>query len=147
MFFRFLKALVDAGLDKYTDLKVNIALRTLFFEYLQAEAGAKYVTDIEPPFLRYRPSPYSGETNVKVNRKIVLKIKDVGWGVDIDTVWVEVDNVKYKKGDSEFAYYGDSSEYIIAVRPSADWGYNKTIVVRVYAEDLAGNPGLLIEQF
>lgn len=142
----YLKTELAAMGWNYQFLKSHIYAHLRQIQDLTSDISVQFEPDFIPPFLGYRTSPYSGQTNVKVNQKIVLRIRDLGRGVDIDTVWVEIESVKYQKGDPEFSYAGDKTEYMIVVRPTTSWDYNRQITVKVYAEDLAGNPGLEIER-
>ena len=85
-----------------------------------------------------------------VNSNIAIVIKDNGWGVDVNSIWVDVkDNqtgltTRYKNGDAGFSYTrsSDKRTCTVTIDPTADFEYNRNISVSAFASDLAGNPGL-----
>lgn len=134
-----LKMLLDGHAQALEDFRTDIATSNLVFGDLRCELKTR---DTRGPYVFNYPSPAPGQTGVPVNANITLIIRDDGWGVDIDSVWVEVDGVRYKKGDSGFSYYGTLREYTITIDPSTDFEYNRSVNVKAFAADLAGNPGL-----
>ena len=122
---------------------IQVAFDTLL--YVKTDVACAYAQDVEPPYVERYPEPYEGDVEVKRSAPILFYISDDGWGVDIDSIWVEIDGVKYQNGDPEFAYTGSPNSYKVIVRPINDWAYNQIITVRIFGKDLAGNPGLDLE--
>lgn len=147
--FTELKSQAIAYGDTLTDLKTGIATSNQVYTDLKCEL--KTLDKAGPYIVRASLTPQPGETGVPVNSNIVIKIRDDGWGVDVDAVWVEVTDTmtstttRYKKGDGGFSYTlsVDKKEAVITVNPSADFEYDRNIQVRVFGADLAGNPGLV----
>ena len=127
------------------ELKSETSTEAESNQILRGNMQAGYGADFTIGFLGWRPSPYDLEKNVPIDKRIVFRLKDRMSGIDINTVWVKVDGQKYQKGDPEFKYAGWRREYTISVRPESPWDYGKEVNVEVYAEDLAGNPGLAVE--
>ncbi len=134
-----LKAVLDGHAQALDGLRTNITTSNQVFDGLRCELKTR---DTQGPYIFNYPSPAPGQTGVPVNTNITIILRDDGWGVDIDTVWVEVDGVRYKKGDSGFSYSGTPREYTITIDPAVDFEYNRSVNVKVFAADMAGNPGL-----
>ena len=141
----YLKTDIRAAKWSREDLKTFFSTIYGHASFVKAHAAATYLPDTTPPYVERFPNPYDGYTNVKRDAPVMFYIKDIGWGVDIDSVWVKINGVKYQKGDSAFSYIGSPNSYKITVRPTADWMYNQTIIVKIFGKDLAGNPGLDLE--
>jgi len=155
--FADVKHIYDTG---YDFLKTDVRSKSQFVEELKTEIAtgkqflvtglvtdirADYGHDVVVGFLGWRPDPHDFEKNVRVDKRILFKLKDKMSGIDIDTVWVKVNGAVYRKGDVQFKYEGWRREYTISIRPDLDWEYGQEVNVEVYAEDLAGNPGLAVE--
>ena len=140
--FDHLKAFLDGYAQSLGDLRTDVQTSDLVLHSLGCELKTR---DTRGPYVFNSPSPAPGQKGVPVNTNISLTIRDDGWGVDIDSVWVEVDGVKYKKGDAGFSYTGVPREYTVSIDPSADFEYNRSVSVRAFATDLAGNPGLVAQ--
>ncbi len=134
-----LKALLEGYAQGLEDFKTDIATSNRVFTNLKCELKTR---DTQGPYVFNYPSPAPGQTGVPVNTNITLVLRDDGWGVDIDTVWVEVDGVRYEKGDPGFTYSGTPRQYTVTIDPTADFEYNRGVNVKAFAADLAGNPGL-----
>jgi hypothetical protein len=137
--FEDLRSFLDGHAQSLEDFRADIATSDLVFGDLRCELKTR---DTQGPYVFNYPSPPPGQTGVPVNTDIALRIRDDGWGVDIDSVWVEVDGVRYKKGNPGFSYSGTPREYAVTIDPATDFEYNRSVSVRVFATDLAGNPGL-----
>ncbi len=96
------------------------------------------VTDNVPPYVT-GTDPAPNDQNVSLDSNIVLHVQDDISGVDIDTVEVDVDGTLYKKGDSNFNFSGDPSDYFIIVDPIDDFVADTPVNVSVDATDLRGN--------
>ncbi|MEE9200017.1 MAG: hypothetical protein V3V45_01085 [Candidatus Brocadiales bacterium] len=134
-----LKTLLDGHAQALEGLKTDVATSNLVHEGLRCELKTR---DTQGPYVFNYPNPVPGQTGVAVNTNVTIVIRDDGWGVDIDSVWVEVDGVKYVKDDAGFSYSGTPREYVIAIDPTSDFEYNRSVSVKAFAADLAGNPGL-----
>ena len=137
--FEDLRSFLDGHAQSLEDFRADITTSDLVFGDLRCELKTR---DTQGPYVFNYPSPPPGQTGVPVNADIALTIRDDGWGVDIDSVWVEVDGIRYKKGNPGFSYSGTPREYVVTIDPAADFEYNRSVSVRVFAADLAGNPGL-----
>ncbi len=144
--YDFLKTDIRSKSQFAEELKTEIIIgNQLLITGLVIDVGANYGHDVDVGFLGWRPDPHDFEKNVPVIKRILFKLKDKMSGIDIDTVWVKVNGVKYRKNDIQFKWEGWRREYTISVRPAFDWEYGQEVNVEVYAEDLAGNPGLAVE--
>ncbi len=137
--FDHLRVFLDGYAQSLGGLRTEVRTSDLVLHSLACELKTK---DTEGPYVFNNPDPAPGQTGIPVNTNIALTIRDDGWGVDIDSVWVEVDGTRYKKGDAGFSYTGVPGEYTITIDPPADFEYNRSISVKAFATDLAGNPGL-----
>ena len=126
-------------------LKNKIETEARLLTYLKASTDADYGNDQEVSYIGWKPDPYNLDKNVPIDKRIVFRLKDKMSGVDIDSVWVKINGVKYQKEDPGFKSMGARREYVISVCPGENWDYGQEVNVEVYAEDLAGNPGLLVE--
>lgn len=161
--YKSLKAEVAEIVEKYTefcnllsDTKAGKVFRESFgfdiggaylrFGYLLSAVGARWAVDSDIPFIRYDHFPADGQVAVNPNTTIIMKIVDRTHGVNLSTYWCKVGGVKYKYGDPEIRVYPvqPPNEYLFAVKPGF-LGWNKTVSVDAYCEDLSGNPGLLRE--
>lgn len=134
-----LKAQLEGYAQALESLRTEVTTSNLGFEGLRCELKTQ---DTQGPYVFNYPTPAPGLTGVPVNTNVTLTIRDDGWGVDIDSVWVEVDSVRYEKGDAGFSYSGTPGEYVITIDPTTDFEYNRSVSVKAFAADLAGNPGL-----
>ena len=152
-----LKTAIQAVALRREDLKLNISAvaRVLanLKAHIQSVALAKenlktlvQSRDGYPPHLVRYPTPRNGLTNVSVDGVVRFYLRDQHGGVDITKVWVEIDGVVYNMYSDGFSYEGNPWEYCVNVKTQTNWSYEQTVNVRIYAEDLAGNPGLLLEK-
>lgn len=142
-----LKTALSAYANYLEDLKCDIATSSIVFTDLKCELKTK---DASGPYVSGNPSPAPNQAGVAVNSNIVIVIKDNGWGVDVNSIWVDVkDNqtgltTRYKNGDAGFSYTlsSDKRACTVTIDPTANFEYNRNISVSAFASDLAGNPGL-----
>jgi hypothetical protein len=137
-----LKLNASAIAEVFADLKAHIKSIALAKENLKANLQSR---DGYPPYLVRYPTPRNGLTNVPVDGAVRFYLRDKHAGVDISKVWVEIDGVKYNVNSDGFSYEGNQWEYCINVQPQTNWTYEQAVNVKIYAEDLGGNPGLLLE--
>jgi hypothetical protein len=90
------------------------------------------VPDYKAPYLE-NLSPAREQNNVAVNSNVYFEIKDLGAGVDIDTLEVSV-NSKIVVPDVTRV---DNYHYLINYDPSSNFPYNKTMTVNVKVADLS----------
>lgn len=144
-----LKSGLAAWASASEDLKLELTVSNQVFTDLKCEF--KTIDKEGPYIVSAGLSPAPGQTGVPVNSNIVIKLRDDGWGVDINSLWVDVTDTvtgtttRYKIGQAGFSYVlsSDKREAVITIDPASDFEYNRTIQVRVFALDLAGNPGLV----
>ena len=116
------------------------------FKTLSCVAGARYIIDTDIPYIRYDHYPVDGQVAVNPYHPIIMRIVDDGLGLDLSSYWCKVNGVKYSYGDAEVKAYpiNPPNEYLFAVKPTF-MGWNKSVTIDVYCNDLYGNPGLLRE--
>lgn len=112
---------------------------------LRGNVAASYGYDVQVGCLCWQPDPSDLQKDVPVDKRILFRLKDKMSGIDIDTVWIKINSAVFKRTDPQFEYTGGKREYLISVRPDENWKYGQEINIEVYAEDLAGNPGLAVE--
>lgn len=137
-----LKLNIGAAAELLKNLKSHIQTVALTKENLKANIQSR---DGYPPYLVRYPAPRNGLTNVPVDGAVRFYLCDKHAGVDISKVWVEIDGVKYNVNSDGFSYEGNQWEYCINVKPQVTWTYEQAVSVKVFAEDLTGNPGLQLE--
>lgn len=137
------------------DLKCELVSNLYSFEDLKCELRA---ADRDNPYVVLAGlSPTPGQSAVLIGSNIVVKIRDDGWGVNVNQCWVDVREIitdgyggelsstttRYKQGVTGFSYQlsSDKRECIITIDPQTDFGYNRKLEVKVFAVDLAGNCG------
>jgi len=83
--------------------------------------------------------PNTGETAVAIDTTVAFNIisGDGSDGVDIDTVVVNIEGTDYQKGDSEFAYSGNSMNYRVTVTLGSSFSYSQVVDVTIDADSLA----------
>ncbi len=98
--------------------------------------------DTDPPYTStWNPAP--GDTDVSVDTNISFHILDLGEGVDLSTIKVNIDGNIYTQDDSEFSYYGTPNDYFIEINPSANFAYEQTVNVLISASDFAESPNAM----
>ncbi len=98
--------------------------------------GNETYTPTPPVLTGLVPSP--GQTLVDINRPISFKLTAQGDdGVDINTVTVQIGSQVYQKGDPEFSYVGNSTEYAITIT-HPDWDLEETLTVKINASSMLG---------
>jgi hypothetical protein len=119
----------------------NIAEYQTSDDLLNDAANASYtlVDDtVDPTLASY--SPASGAEDVAVSQNVAFSISDVGCGVDLSELTVQVDGTTYTRSVSPtFGYSGNSSQYNITVNPSQNFSFDDTINVSIYGEDTEEN--------
>ncbi|HUT21844.1 MAG TPA: Ig-like domain-containing protein [Candidatus Bipolaricaulota bacterium] len=115
-------------------------------DVLTAASGANFSflamacdKDLSPPRLE-NISPAVSAKNVAWDSKVAFNIVDDGAGVDLSTVKVVVDGVRYAVDEEvSFDFTGDKNDYKIIIDPLYDFFENDTINVEIKVADLKGN--------
>jgi hypothetical protein len=150
---------VDASTYTVSDLRVSVAVAT-DFSYLKVNIGsayslddvhvlvyARFTPDRQGPVIKRNPYPRDEQIDFPPTAPVVFFLRDEGVGVDINTVWVEIDGVQYKQGDPEFQAtpWDTINQYLVSVRLPGGFSPNKSVVIRIYGLDRIGNPGVTLE--
>ncbi len=94
------------------------------------------VSDEETPYVtNLDPQPLSVDNAVNTN--ISFHINDDGFGVDINSVVVNVQNIIYSIGNGNLFYSGGSNDYLIIIDPVENFNSGDTVYVSIDASDLA----------
>ncbi len=112
--------------------------------YLIPTTAYRFYTrqDTDPPYTNtWIPSP--GDTDVSVDTNISFHILDLGEGVDLTTIEVNVNGEIYYNGDPGFSYSGSSNDYYIEIDPANNFGFEQVVNVLINASDLAENPNAM----
>jgi len=100
---------------------------TYSFQCISDEVSP-YVSDIEP-------QPFS--MNNPINTNVSFHINDEGFGVDINSVVVDVQDVIYSISNANLFYSGSTNDYLIVIDPESDFNSGDTVHVSIDASDLA----------
>jgi hypothetical protein len=93
----------------------------------------KSTRDTEPPYTdNHFPEKYA--TNVPVNSRIIVHIKDDGVGVNPGSIIMKINNIKVTPEIT-----GIMSDYRIVYQPDTNFEYNEKVKVTIEAEDMEGN--------
>ncbi|MBC8385074.1 MAG: tandem-95 repeat protein [Candidatus Cloacimonetes bacterium] len=104
----------------------------------------KCIDDIDTPFLgEFDPIPNS--FGVQLDEDITFHIYDSDYGVDINTVVVEIQGSisplnEYSLANGNLYYSGNVNDYFIRVDPVDDFEYGELINVQINASDLSTPP-------
>ncbi len=103
---------------------------TGFFYTFQciSDEETPYVTDLDP-------EPLSIDNPVNTN--ISFHINDDGFGVEINSVAVDVQNVAYSVALGNLFYSGTVNSYLIIIDPVEDFNSGDTVYVSINASDMA----------
>ncbi len=97
--------------------------------------------DTTPPNIE-NLRPGVGWENMVPNTDLSFDLADDGAGVDLDSVEVELDGIRYsKEGPDSFNYEGGRNRYKITIDPETDFrkAEGEKIPVKIRAKDLNGN--------
>ena len=96
------------------------------------------IADIDPPFTDlWNPTPDS--LGVPVDTDVTFHIYDLGEGVDLSSILVQVQGVNYYSGHPGFSYSGSANDYLITIDPANDFEYAEIVAVNIDATDQANN--------
>ncbi len=98
--------------------------------------------DTDPPFTnQWEPAP--NEQGVPVDTNIEFNVYDLGEGVNISSVVVNVNGTNYYSGSPYFSYLGQANNYRIIINPPGNFFFNEEVFVTIDCEDLAPNPNVM----
>ena len=98
--------------------------------------------DTDPPFTnQWEPAP--NEQGVPVDTNIEFNVYDLGEGVNISSVVVNVNGTNYYTGNPYFSYLGQANNYRIIINPPSNFLFNEEVSVTIDCEDLAPNPNVM----
>ena len=85
-------------------------------------------------------TPTPNAVNMGTADDVTFRCADSGSGVDINTIEVIVDGVRYTAtGTNQFTYTGSSADYLVTVNPASDFVIEYALEVIVNAQDFSGN--------
>lgn len=133
------------GADPYNSLDSNVAdaltsndLLTSAIDGSFTFAAGSCPTDNTPPGVTFIvPAP--NQTGVGPNSNIQLRVSDSESGVDINTVEIVLNGVRYITSDYGVGTSGDPSNYLISIDPNEPIPQNGPSVLLIRATDFAGN--------
>ncbi len=103
------------------------------------------IADVDPPFTNlWDPAPDSNK--VSTNTDIIFHIYDLGEGVDLRLINVQVRGINYYSGRSGFSYSGSPNHYEITIAPENVFEYGEIVTVIIDAADQS-NPPNVMESF
>ncbi len=92
--------------------------------------------DAEPPTIsEISPTPNSSE--IPLDSNISFHLQDIGYGVDIDSVQVIVNDILYSVAENNLYYSGSIQDYFIEINPDNNFSAGDTVNVSIEAADLA----------
>lgn len=129
------------GYDQEVDVTINCD--DLSGWHLPADVYRFFtIADSDPPFTDlWNPTPVS--VNVPMDTDISFHIYDIGEGVDLRLVNVQVQGINYYLGHSGFAYLGSPSHYKITIDPENNFEYGEVVSVIIDAVDLSNSSNVM----
>ncbi|MDA3813824.1 MAG: Ig-like domain-containing protein [Candidatus Cloacimonetes bacterium] len=91
--------------------------------------------EITPYVTNLDPAPFSIDN--AVNTSVSFHINDDGFGVDINSVVVDVQDIIYSIGTGNLFYSGGINDYYINIDPVENFNSGDTVYVSIAASDLA----------
>jgi len=86
--------------------------------------------DTVAPWVDRRDPDEGANSNIGIYDPITFHLNDLGIGVDLATMEIIVNNVRY--ANMTFTYSGDSSDYLVTIHaPSGGWKYDVPIAIIV----------------
>ncbi len=113
------------------DVRGNYFTGTRSFTTNTAEAGSPLVDAL---------TPADGAVDVAVDAYVKFNVRDVGSGVDPDSIMLRVDGnpVTVRKAVLNDGL-GVTPDYVVFYKPSANFAFGATVNLDIYAEDFEGN--------
>ena len=98
--------------------------------------------DTDPPFTnQWEPAP--NEQGVAVDTNIEFNVYDLGEGVSLSSLIVNVNGTNYYSGSPYFSYLGEVNNYRIIINPPTNFTFGDEVFVSIDCEDLAPNPNVM----
>lgn len=98
--------------------------------------------DTDPPFTnQWEPAP--NEEGVPVDTNIEFNVYDLGEGVNLSSLVVNVNGTNYYSGSPYFSHLGEVNNYRIIVDPPTNFIFGEEVFVSLDCEDLAPNPNVM----
>lgn len=129
--------------DELVEVVINVSdLNQVPNSLIDFSYSFQCIADELPPVIeQLDPAPET--TNVALNENITFHILDSGYGVDINSLNVNVDGLEYLVASSNLSYSGTSADYFISINPTENFTSADTIDVSVTAADLAVPPNIM----
>ncbi len=99
------------------------------------------VRDSLPPFTLDH-FPARNATQVPIDTKIEMRLRDLLAGVDLNTIVMRINGVAVNP-----VMTGDSREHLLSYQPPANFQLNDTVRIQIEATDLASTPNRTIENY
>ncbi len=147
--FRFRFDGVGATLDSnvaqtITNLDLLTAIENATFNFANIPCPVDIANDKAAPIASLI-SPPNQSTDNPLNSNVVIQIQDAATGVDLQSLEIKVNNIKYTINSAELSYSGAANDYTVTINPAVDLPPGQLIEVKVAVNDLANN--LLLSQF
>jgi hypothetical protein len=133
------------GAGPYITLDSNIADAYISNDTLTSVTNGSYsflsgscTTDTTPPTITF-VTPTNGQTGVASTANIVIKVSDLGSGVDLNNVEIIINGISYQASDPQVTTTGSPAEYTFTVQPIDPLSTTQTNTLVVKAYDLSGN--------
>lgn len=98
--------------------------------------------DTDPPFTnQWNPAP--NEQGVPVDTNIEFNVYDLGEGVNISSLVVNINEINYYSGNPYFSYLGEANNYRIIINPPTNFAFGEEVFVAIACKDLAPNPNVM----
>ena len=121
---------------------VHLDLRDVLGNYIELDYWFKIIPDYKAPYLD-NLNPDRDQTSVDVDTNIYFEIKDLGVGVDIDSLELCVNSKRVTPSTNKIS----NQHYEITYDPSTDFYYDKEILVSVRVQDLSEFNNTLIDSY
>ncbi len=98
--------------------------------------------DTDPPFTN-QWQPANGEQGVAVDTNIEFNAYDLGEGVNLSSIVVNVNGTNYYSGSPYFSHLGEVNNFRIIINPPTNFTFGEEVFVAIDCEDLAPNPNIM----
>ncbi len=108
------------------------------------ESNYRFFTreDTDPPFTDlWIPAPDA--VGVAVDTNIEFHIYDLGDGVDLSSITVNIQGENYYSGHPNFSALGEANDYTIVINPPQNFSFGELVNVTIDATDLAEVPNAM----
>lgn len=98
--------------------------------------------DTDPPFTnQWLPAP--DEQGVVVDTNIEFNVYDLGEGVDLSSIIVNVNGTNYYSGSPYFSHLGEVNNFRIIIDPPSNFTFGEEVFVSIDCQDLAPIPNTM----